>query len=276
MIVIGELINSTRDEVLIAIEDRDADTIKNLALRQAEAGVDCIDVNAGAFVDDEFEHLAWTIETVRSVTDLPLALDSADPEVIEKALEISGPAMINSITAETEKLERIIPLAKKYHAKLIALCLDDNGMPTTAEDRIRIADKFAQAFEEAQIPLEDVFLDPLVKPVSVNEQFGNEVLATLDEINRRYPGFISWSVKRHRKMDVMAKAATATGIASASPTITPTALDTPQLVMQSRFTSVACSPDQDPFWNSSRFTPKLSSVTVAANRKVSHLRAFSK
>jgi cobalamin-dependent methionine synthase I len=189
MIVIGELINSTRDEVLIAIEDRDADTIKNLALRQAEAGVDYIDVNAGAFVDDEFEHLAWTIETVRSVTDLPLALDSADPEVIEKALEISGPAMINSITAETEKLERIIPLAKKYHAKLIALCLDDNGMPTTAEDRIRIADKFAQAFEEAQIPLEDVFLDPLVKPVSVNEQFGNEVLATLDEINRRYPGF---------------------------------------------------------------------------------------
>lgn len=189
LIIIGELINSTRREVRDAIEERNAEFIKNLAKQQAEAGAHYLDVNAGAFVDDEAEHLLWLMENVQSVTDIPLAIDSADPEVIEQALGVyKGKAMVNSITAEKERFEAIAPLVKKYQAKVIALCMDDSGMPNTAEDRLKVVEKLSDGFSREGIPMEDVFLDPLVKPISVNSSFGNEVLVTLEEINRRYKG----------------------------------------------------------------------------------------
>ena len=189
MIVIGELINSTRKEVLDACEGRDAELIKDLTLKQVEAGANFIDVNAGAFVDDEAEHLLWLMETVQGVTDVPLAIDSADPEVIEEALKAhkNGIPLINSITAEQEKFDAIAPLVKKYDAKVVALCLDDTGMPNTADDRVRIAKSLVDQFNKLGIPLENVFLDPLVKPVSVDQTFGNEVLDSLEEINKLYP-----------------------------------------------------------------------------------------
>ncbi|MBS3970713.1 MAG: methyltetrahydrofolate cobalamin methyltransferase [Clostridia bacterium] len=189
MIIIGELINSTRREVRDAIEDRNAGFIQSLAVKQVEAGAHYLDVNAGAFVDDEVEHLLWLVHTVQAVTDIPLAIDSADPEAIEKALAVhEGNAMINSITAEKVKLAAIVPLIKKYKTKVIALCMDDSGMPNTAEDRLKVVDKFCDEFAREGIPLEDVFLDPLVKPVSVNSSFGNEVLNTLEQINKQYKG----------------------------------------------------------------------------------------
>jgi len=160
MIIIGELINSTRHEVRNAIEDRNAELIQNLALKQVEAGAHYLDVNAGAFVDDEVEHLLWLVNTVQAVTDVPLAIDSADPEAIDKALAAhKGNAMINSITDEREKFETIIPLIKKYESKVITLCMDDSGMPNTAEDRLKVVDKFFDEFEKHGIPLENVFLD---------------------------------------------------------------------------------------------------------------------
>ncbi|EHQ90404.1 methyltetrahydrofolate cobalamin methyltransferase [Desulfosporosinus youngiae] len=189
MIIIGELINSTRKAIKQAIEERNILYIQELAKKQVEAGANYIDVNAGAFVDDEEEHLLWLIDAVQAVVDVPLAIDSADPEVIQKGLMAhKGEAMINSVTAEKEKLEAIIPLIKKYNAKVIALCMDDNGMPNTAEERLVIVEKLCDSFASAGIGLGDVFLDPLVKPVSVNTSFGNEVLTTLEEINKRYQG----------------------------------------------------------------------------------------
>lgn len=189
MIIIGELINSTRKEIKNAIEERNVAFIQELAKKQVDAGADYLDVNAGAFVDDEEEHLLWLIDVVQAVTDTPLALDSADPEVIEKGLIAhKGVAMINSTTAETKKLEVLLPLIKKYDSKVVALCMDDNGMPSTAEDRLKIVDRFCDDFTKAGIDLSNVFLDPLVKPVSVNTSYGNEVLNTLDEIHKRYKG----------------------------------------------------------------------------------------
>lgn len=187
MIIIGELINSTRKQIKQAIEERNVTFIQEIARKQVEAGANYLDVNAGAFVDDEVEHLLWLIETVQAVTDVPLAIDSADPEVIEKGLIAHrGEAMINSTTAEKARLEAVLPLVKKYNAKIVALCLDDDGMPTTAADRLKIVDFFCDSFTNAGIDLSNVFLDPLVKPVGVNSGFGNEVLNTLDEIHRRY------------------------------------------------------------------------------------------
>lgn len=190
MLVIGELINSTRKEVKEAIEKKDAEFIKDLALKQVEAGSHFLDVNAGAFVDEEIEYLMWLIDTVREVTDIPLAIDSADPNAITKALEkLKGQeVMVNSITAEREKMDALIPVIKEYNAKVIALCMDDSGMPDTAEQRLAIADKLCDEFTKAGIDLDNVYLDPLVKPISVNINFGNEVLETLEEINKRYEG----------------------------------------------------------------------------------------
>ena len=189
MIIIGELINSTRKEIKQAIEERNVALIQEIAKKQVEAGANYLDVNAGAFVDDEAEHLLWLIDVVQAVTDIPLAIDSADPEVIEKGLIAhKGEAMVNSTTAETQKLKVLLPLIKKYNSKVVALCMDDAGMPSTAEDRLKIVDKFCNEFSKAGIDLSNVFLDPLVKPVSVNTSYGNEVLNTLDEINKRYKG----------------------------------------------------------------------------------------
>lgn len=191
MIIIGELINSTRKAVKKAIEERDAAYIQELAKKQVAAGAHYLDVNAGAFVDDEEEHLLWLMDVVQKAANLPLALDSADPEMIEKGLQAhraKEPPMINSITAEEEKLNAILPLIKKYNSKVIALCIDDNGMPSTSEERLVIVDNLCNRFTQAGIPLSDVFIDPLVKPVSVDTSFGNEVLNTLEEIKRRYQG----------------------------------------------------------------------------------------
>jgi len=189
VIIIGELINSTRKPIKQAIEERNVSYIQELAKKQVEAGAHYIDVNAGAFVDDEEEHLLWLVDIVQAVVDVPLAIDSADPEVIEKGLMVhKGEAMINSITAEKEKFEAIVPLIKKYNTKVVALCMDDNGMPNTSEERLTIVEKLCDGFTKAGIDLGNVFLDPLVKPVSVNTSFGNEVLNTLEEINKRYKG----------------------------------------------------------------------------------------
>lgn len=189
MIIIGELINSTRKQIKQAIEERNVAFIQELARKQVEAGANYLDVNAGAFVDDEADHLLWLIDVVQAVTDVPLAIDSADPEVIEKGLIAhKGEAMINSTTAEKLKFEALLPLIKKYNTKVVALCMDDAGMPTTAAERLKIVDCFCNDFTKAGIDLSNVFLDPLVKPVSVNSSFGNEVLNTLDEIHKRYKG----------------------------------------------------------------------------------------
>jgi cobalamin-dependent methionine synthase I len=189
MIIIGELINASRKAIKAAIENRDTDSIQKVAKDQAEAGADYIDVNAGIFVGEEPGHLKWLVETVQQVVDKPCAIDSPDPVAIEAALSVhKGTPMINSISLEKERYEKLMPIIADTQMKVIALCMSDEGMPQTVGDRMKIAEKLVAGLQENHVKLENIFIDPLVQPLSVNDTFGVEFINAIEKIMAAYPG----------------------------------------------------------------------------------------
>ena len=182
MIINGELINASRKIIGEAISARDAATIKKMATDQADAGADYIDVNAGIFVGKEPAYLKWLVETVQSAVDLPCSIDSPDPQAIEAGLSVHrGTPMINSISLEKTRYESLMPIVAGTDFKVVALCMSDDGMPETVEDRLAIADKLINRLLQNNVAMENIYVDPLVQPVSVNNRFG---LAFLDAIER--------------------------------------------------------------------------------------------
>jgi len=143
MLIVGELINTSRKAIKPAVESRDAAFIKEMAQKQVDAGADYVDVNCGTMVFNEEETMAWLVETVQSQVTAPLCIDSPNPKALEVGLSLCkhGQPMINSITAEKDRYETILPFVLKYKAKIVGLCMDDSGMPETAEDRLKIATK---------------------------------------------------------------------------------------------------------------------------------------
>lgn len=189
MIIIGELINASRKAVAAAIEAQDADAIKTLAKDQYEAGAQFIDVNAGVFVDREPEYLRWLVSTVQSEVNAPCCLDSPDPKAIEAALSVhQGTAMINSISLEKQRYDALLPVIAGTDLKVVALCMSDQGMPKTCEERLAIADQLINGLVQANIKVENIFVDPLVQPIGVNSTFGFEFLKSVREIMTRHPG----------------------------------------------------------------------------------------
>jgi cobalamin-dependent methionine synthase I len=189
MFIIGELINASRKTIKAAIEAKDAAAIQKVARNQAEAGADYIDVNAGVFVGKEPECLKWLVETVQAVTDKPCAIDSPDPVAVEAALAVHrGIPMINSISLEKERYEKLMPIIAGTDLKVIALCMSDAGMPKTVEDRMKIADELVGGLTENNIPVENIYVDPLVQPLSVNESFGIEFVNAIERIDTTFPG----------------------------------------------------------------------------------------
>ncbi|MEJ2476389.1 MAG: dihydropteroate synthase, partial [Desulfobacterales bacterium] len=189
MFIIGELINASRKTIKAAIEAKDAAAIQKVARNQAEAGADYIDVNAGVFVGKEPECLKWLVETVQAVTDKPCAIDSPDPVAVEAALAVHrGIPMINSISLEKERYEKLMPIIAGTDLKVIALCMSDAGMPKTVEDRMKIADELVGGLTENNIPVENIYVDPLVQPLSVNESFGIEFVNAIERIVTTFPG----------------------------------------------------------------------------------------
>lgn len=189
MIIIGELINSTRKAIKKAIDEQDVAYIQDLAMKQEQAGADFIDVNAGAYVHDEAKHLIWLVEKVQEVAQKPLALDSPDPKALEAALKVhKGVPMINSISLEKERYNVIVPLVKESGAHVVALCMSDEGMPETADDRLLVAEKLLADLDKDGIDLTKVFLDPLIKPVSVNGEYGPQALEAIEKIHNLKSG----------------------------------------------------------------------------------------
>ncbi len=183
MIIIGELINSTRKAIKRAIDEQDVAFIQDLAVKQEEAGADYIDVNAGAYVHEEGKHLIWLVETVQAVVSKPLTLDSPDPKALEAAMKVhKGVPMINSISAEKERYNQVMPLVKESGAQVIALCMSDDGMPETADERLEVAKRLLSDLDKDGIDLTNVFLDPLIKPVSVNGEYGPQALDAIERI----------------------------------------------------------------------------------------------
>jgi 5-methyltetrahydrofolate--homocysteine methyltransferase len=189
MIIIGELINASRKAIGAAIQARDAAAIQKAAQDQAAAGADYIDVNAGVFVGQEPEYLKWLVETVQQATDKPCAIDSPDPAAIEAALKVHrGTAMINSISLEQARYENLLPILAGTDLKVIALCMSDAGMPQTVADRLKIADGLVNGLLQKNVKLENIFVDPLVQPLSVDNRFGTAFLESVEQIMTRFKG----------------------------------------------------------------------------------------
>jgi 5-methyltetrahydrofolate--homocysteine methyltransferase len=189
MIIIGELINASRKAIKAAIDAQDAEAIQKVATDQAEAWADYIDVNAGIFVGKEPEYLKWLVETVQAVTDKPCAIDSPDAKAIEAALSVhQGTPMINSISLEKERYEKLMPIVAGTDMKVIALCMSDAGMPKTVDDRMKIADELVGGLIKNNVAMENIFVDPLVQPLSVDGTFGVEFINTIEKIVAIFPG----------------------------------------------------------------------------------------
>jgi len=188
MILIGELLNSTRKKVRAALEARDIAHIQDLARRQAEAGVTYIDVNTGALLDREKEAMEWLIRTVREVTDCRLCIDSPDPETLALGLELGGPGtMINSISAEAKRYERVIPLVVKHKAPVIALGMDGEGLPEDEKRGFKILSQLVARMEGDGVGREQIFADPLVRPAGANTRIPPVVLNVISRVRAAFP-----------------------------------------------------------------------------------------
>jgi 5-methyltetrahydrofolate--homocysteine methyltransferase len=190
MLIIGELINTSRKLIREAVEKKDGNYIQEIAKKQEEAGATYIDVNCGTFMQTEVETMEWLVENILQATDLPLCIDSPNPLALEAGLNKvkNGKPMINSITGEDERWNTILPLVKEFNSKIIALCIDNTGMPKTQEDRFRIADSLITKLTGEGIALDDIYIDPLIKPISAGQNNGIEVLSAIQKIMESYPG----------------------------------------------------------------------------------------
>ena len=188
MLIVGELINASRKAVKEQLETKNDEAVAKLAADQAAAGADYVDVNAGVFVGQEADYLAWLVETVQGAVDGPCCIDSPDPQAIEKALSVhKGTAMINSISLEKERYDNLLPLVAGSGCKVVALCMSDEGMPQSADQRLVIADRLINGLVKANVPAGDIYVDPLVQPVATNHEFGVEFLQAVKRITLEYP-----------------------------------------------------------------------------------------
>lgn len=189
MLIVGELINASRKAVGEAISAQNVEAIKELAVNQHNAGADYIDINAGIFVGQEADYLQWLVKNVQEAVDVQCCIDSPDPAAIEKALSVhKGTAMINSISLEKDRYDALLPVIAGTDLKVVALCMSDEGMPETTEDRVKIADKLVNELVKSNVSLDNIYVDPLVQPVSTKSTFGIEFLSAVDEIMTRFKG----------------------------------------------------------------------------------------
>ena len=189
MLIIGERINSSRKSIANAIAAADAAFIENEAMAQTKAGADYIDVNAGSFVGVESEKLKWVIEVVQKATDTPLCIDSPDPRVMSAMLPlVRKTPMINSITLAHERLEKILPIVSEYKTKVIGLCQSGETMAESVDEKLRMAESLVAKVTAMGIPIGDLYVDPLVYPLSANTQSATETLKAIDRIMKEFPG----------------------------------------------------------------------------------------
>ncbi len=188
MKIIGEKINGTRKRVARAIAERDAEYIKDLAVKQAEAGSNWLDVNAGTHPDKEPNDLIWLIENIQSVVETPLSLDSANPAALNVAIKaVNKTPMINSISGEPDRLEKILPIVAEHGCEVIALAMDDKKIPETTEKRLEIIDKVMAATRAAGVPDDKVYVDPLVMTIATANRSAVIAYETIRAVHEQYP-----------------------------------------------------------------------------------------
>ncbi len=187
--IIGERINTTLGNVKKAVKNRDVEYIKTDVKNQTRCGATYIDVNAGARIGHEEEDMKWLLEIVQGATDLPLCLDSPDPRILEMAYAlVDTPPIVNSISLEKNRLDPMIRFLKGKECKIIALCMDDSGMPKTEEDIINRAKKMVSELEKIGMKRDDIYVDPLIQPMSVDNNNGKMVMNAVKTIMQDIKG----------------------------------------------------------------------------------------
>jgi 5-methyltetrahydrofolate--homocysteine methyltransferase len=185
-VMIGERINPTgRKKLGEEMAAGDYSRVRRDAEAQVAAGAQMLDVNAGYPLGDEVAMLAEAVRQVMSVTDVPLCFDSSIVEALEAALAVyPGKALINSVTGEEERLDRILPLVKKYDAAVIGMANDETGISNDPEVRLAVAQKIVERARDYNIPIENIIIDPLCLTVSADTEAAKNTLRAMELIRR--------------------------------------------------------------------------------------------
>ncbi|MEE8569332.1 MAG: dihydropteroate synthase [Anaerolineales bacterium] len=184
--IIGEKINPTgRKKLAAQLKERNYDYVRDLALKQVEAGADILDVNVGVPGEDEVVLLPEVCKVVMEATDVPLCIDSANPEALAAALAVvPGKPLVNSVNGEEASLETVLPVVKEFGAAVIGLTMDNDGIPTDPEVRFSIAEKILESAAKMGIPAEDVVIDPLVLTIGADSKAGLVTLQTIEMVHK--------------------------------------------------------------------------------------------
>ncbi len=187
MIIIGEKINATRKEVAKALENKDETIIKELATSQEQAGAHYLDINGGD-PSREIENIEWLIDVTQSVCDLPISLDSANPQAIAVGLKkVKHKPIINSISLEKQKVSDLLPVVSEQDCSVIALLMSDEGLPGSVDERLRRADQLIDILTKAGKKHDEIFVDPCFLAIYSEANAGVDVLESIRQIRKRFP-----------------------------------------------------------------------------------------
>jgi 5-methyltetrahydrofolate--homocysteine methyltransferase len=192
-VLIGERINPTgKKKLSAALVEGDLSIVEREALEQVEAGADVLDVNVGAAGVNEVELLPKAVRLVMNTVDVPICIDTADPEAMEAALAVhkelapDGKVLINSVNGEEDRLQKVLPLVAKYGAAVIGLCMDDDGIPDEPEGRVAVARKVIGRAADLGIPRENILIDSLALTMGADSKAGWTTLESMRRIKAEF------------------------------------------------------------------------------------------
>jgi len=190
MIIVGERINSTRKSIQEALQAGDEETLVREAREQWAAGADYLDVNTATMLDTEVEWMTRLVTGIQArLPEALLAIDSPNAAALEAGLRAHrGLAMLNSITGERERIEAVLPLVREFRPRVIALTMDDEGLQRDADKRFAIGARLIELLAREGVPPDNVFVDPLIFPVSAEGDAGRIALDIMDKLKAAYPG----------------------------------------------------------------------------------------
>lgn len=191
MLIIGEKVNVMTKAIGQAIKDRDPKPIQEMALLQAEGGANWIDINLGPATKEGPEKMEFVVKAVQGVTDLPLALDTMNIDAMEAGLKVvKGQKMINSISSMPERMERLMPMVLDYDALMVGLVLNENGnVPRDAAERVEVSYTIIMKAMEYGIPLDRIYIDPIVLPVCVTQDQVRALIDSMDMLMEMFNEF---------------------------------------------------------------------------------------
>ena len=187
-VIIGEKINPTGRKILAGkLKEGDYEYVRNLAVKQVDAGADILDVNVGVPGLDEVAVLPEVAKIVSETVDVPLCLDSANHEALAAALtKLTGKPLVNSVNGEEKSLKAVLPVVKEFGVSVIGLTMDDEGIPNNAETRVAIAEKIIERAAKLGIPIENIVIDPLVLTVGADSKAAVVTMQTIQLLKQEF------------------------------------------------------------------------------------------